>query len=191
MAKHKIILFFGLLWATTACERPTPPTSAKAETSYDLTSYLQEQKQRLQAEKPVVLKSAQTKGQPTETLETSQLNWEEEFSIFNEIDLNRPALRDFYTKQEQVQEDGSTVIQYNKVEDSEAPVTYLQLQLSPEKKLTSLEALIQDKNVLFYSKRKVRLEANATDGNVSGYHVSGVQKLVFGDSLRYQIDANL
>ncbi|MCC9135734.1 hypothetical protein ACFSKU_17060 [Pontibacter silvestris] len=191
MAKYKIILLFGLLWATTACERPAPPVSAKAETSYDLTSYLQEQEQRLQAEKPVVLKSVQTKGKPTETIKTRELNWESELSVFDEVDLNRPALRDYYTKQEQVLEDGSTLIKYSRTEDAEAPVSYLQLQLSPEKKLTHLEALIQDRNVLFYSKRRINLEANAVSGDISSYHISGVQKLVFGDSLRYLIDARL
>jgi hypothetical protein len=191
VAKRIPILFLGLLLATTACERPAPPTSAEAEASYNLTAYLQQQKQRLQAEQPMVLKSVTTEGTSTETIETDKVDWSDELSVFEETDINRPSLQEYYTRQEQVLDDGSIVIEYNKVEDAEPLVHYLRLKLSPDRKLRQMNALIQDQNMLFYSRRKVQLSADPASGNISGYRVEGIQKLVLSDSLRYRIDANL
>jgi len=185
------ILFLGLLLATTACERPTPPTAAEAEASYNLTAYLQRQKQLLQAEKPMVLKSVATEGQPVETIETSAIDWQDELAVFEETDLNRPALQEYYSKKEQVLEDGRIVVEYNRAEDAEPLVHYLRLELTPERKLRQLNALIQDQNVLFYTRRNVQLTADSASGNISGYRISGVQKLVLSDSLHYRVDANL
>ncbi|RDV14446.1 hypothetical protein DXT99_15110 [Pontibacter diazotrophicus] len=191
MARHIPIFFLVLLLATTACERPTPPTSAEAEASYNLTTYLEQQIERLQAEQPMVLKSVTTEGTPTETIETAAVDWKDELAVFEQADLNRPALEEYYTKQEQVLGNGSIIVEYNRVEDAEPLVHYLRLELSPDRKLKQLNALLQDQNVLFYSRRNVQLSADPASGNISGYRVEGVQKLVLSDSLHYRVDANL
>lgn len=191
MARHLPIFFLVLLLATTACERPTPPTSAEAEASYNLTAYLQQQIERLQAEQPMVLKSVTTEGTATETIETSEIDWEDELAVFGQADLNRPALEEYYTRQERVLDNGSIVVEYNRVEDAEPQVHYLRLELSPDRKLKQLNALLQDQNILFYSRRNVQLSADPANGNISGYKVEGVQKLILSDSLHYRVDANL
>ena len=192
MARHiPTFLLVLLLATTTACERPTPPTTAEAEASYDLTTYLQQEIARLQAEQPMVLKSVTTEGIETETIETSEVDWEDELAVFEQADLNRPALQEYYTKQEQVLDNGSIVVEYNRVEDAEPLVHYLRLELTPDRRLKQLNALIQDENVLFYSRRNVQMSADPASGNISGYKVEGVQKLILSDSLHYRVDANL
>ncbi|MBD1397369.1 hypothetical protein H9Q13_09350 [Pontibacter sp. JH31] len=191
MGRYNIIGFLALLWAAVACERPVPPVSDGEKAAYNLTGYLQQQAQRLQAEKPMVLKSVKTQNKPTETIETSDVDWEKELSIFQEVDLSRPALRDFYQEQQQTLPNGSTITVFLKSEDAAAPVEQLVLTVSPFQKLEHLEAVVLEENILFYSKRKITLTAESGTGNVSGYRVEGVQKLIFGDSLHYRIDANL
>lgn len=191
MARHLCTFLLVVLLATTACERPTPPTSAEAEASYNLTAYLQQQTERLQAEQPMVLKSVTTEGTPTEIIETAEIDWEDELAVFEQADLNRPALEEYYTKQEQVLENGSIVVEYNRVEDTEPLVHYLRLELTSDRKLKQLNALLQDQNVLFYSRRNVQLNADPASGNISGYKVQGVQKLILSDSLHYSVNANL
>lgn len=168
-----------------------PPVSDGETAAYDLTGYLQQQTQRLQAEKPMVLKSVETQNKPTETIETSDVDWEKELSIFQEVDLSRPALRDFYQEQQQTLPNGSTIIVFLKAEEAAAPVEQLVLTVSPFQKLERLEAVVLEENILFYSKRKITLTAEPGTGNVSSYRVEGVQKLILGDSLHYRIDANL
>ncbi|MFT2009748.1 hypothetical protein ACMA1I_13795 [Pontibacter sp. 13R65] len=192
MIKLKTILILGSFGAMVACERPAAPPSASAAASYDLTGYLEQQKTRLQKEQPMVLKSVTTQQQPTETIETTNLDWADELAIFQEVDLSRPALRDFYTETITPLPSGSTQVLYTKSETSAAPVQYLQLQLSPKQELERLEAYMLDKNVLFFSKRKIVLTTNPEEnGNISSYHIEGTQKLIFNDSLHYSVMANL
>ncbi|EJF09628.1 hypothetical protein [Pontibacter sp. BAB1700] len=91
MSSYRIIGLFALLCGVTACERPIPPLAEGKEPAYDLTGYLQEQTARLQQEQPPVLKSVITKGQPTETAQMEEMDWEKELAIFQEVDLSRPA----------------------------------------------------------------------------------------------------
>ncbi|GHA65157.1 hypothetical protein [Pontibacter akesuensis] len=191
MAKYTSFLLAGLLLVTAACERPAPPASDKADTYFDLTAYLQEQKRELQANQPMVLKAVATQGQAPEIKETTAIDWEDELTVFEQVDLNRPSLQEYYTKQEQVLEDGSVAVEYTKLPDAEAQVAYLRLRLSPEGRLLQLNARLQDENIIFFSNRSVQLDANAQTGDISSYKVEGVQKMVFGDSLRYMVETNL
>ena len=191
MSSYRIIGLFALLVGLAACERPAPPASTEQSAFFDLTGYLQEQTARLQQEQPPVLKSVIAKGQPTETMQMEAMDWEKELAIFQELDLSRPALRDFYTEERHTLPNGSTVSVFTKDAEAAAPVDQLQLTVSPAQKLERLEAVVLEENMLFYSKRNISLDADPGSGNLTSYRVEGVQKLVFGDSLRYRVDANL
>ena len=191
MGRLRIIGFLALLCGFTACERPAPRLADGAEPAYNLTAYLQEQTARLQQQQPPVLKSVTTKGQPPETIQMDEVDWEKELAIFQEVDLSRPALRDFYREERHTLPNGSTVSIFTKDAQAAAPVERLQLTVSPFQKLEHLEAVVLEENMLFYSKRNITLAAEPGTGNLTSYRVEGVQKLVFGDSLRYRIDANL
>lgn len=191
MANRIPILLLGLLLAIAACEQPTPPVTAEGEDAFNLTAYLEQQQERLQAEQPMVLKSVTTEGKPTETIQTSAVDWEDELSVFLDADLNRPALQEYYTRQEQVLDNGNIVVEFNRVEEAEPLVHYLRLELTSDRVLRQLDALIQDQNMLFYSRRNIQLSADPSSGNISGYRVKGVQKMMLSDSLHYQIHANL
>ncbi|MCX2740632.1 hypothetical protein [Pontibacter anaerobius] len=192
MAKYKLLFFVGLLLATVACERPAPPATDEARrAAFNLTAYLQEQRQRLETQQPMVLKSVAAQGKEPEVVETPDIDWEDELAVFEQADLSRPSLQEFYTRQEQVLEDGSVAIEFTKLEDAEPQVHYLRLVLSPAGKLKHLNARLQDKNIIFFSRRAVELSTDPQSGNISSYHVEGVQKMIFGDSLRYEVQANL
>jgi len=192
MAGYTSSLFLALSLAMAACERPAPPAApAGGAGPYDLTAYLQQQKQRLQAEQPMLLKSVQTGKQPTETIETGQVDWEDELAVFEQAALSKTALAEYYTRQEQVLPDGRIAVTYHKRPDAESMVRRLQLILTPGQKLHQLQAQLQDKNWLFFTRRNVQLEADPATGNISAYSVEGVQKLIIGDTLHYYIDARL
>lgn len=178
--------------ATVACERPTPPTTDEAEwAAFNLTAYLQEQRQKLEAERPMVLKSVAAQGQEAEVVESPDIDWEDELAVFEQADLSRPSLQEYYTRQEQVLEDGSVAVEFTKLEDAEPQVHYLRLIMTPTGKLKQLNARLQDKNIIFFSQRNIELTNNPGTGTISGYHVEGVQKMIFGDSLHYEVKANL
>ncbi|QCR23943.1 hypothetical protein [Pontibacter sp. SGAir0037] len=176
--------------AITACERPAPPSSAEAAASYNVGDYLQQEIQRLQAEKPNVLKSVQTENKPTETVETSELNWEKELSVFQDANINLPTLQDDFIEERQELPGGIVLTNYRRKEGTGAAVAFLSIRTAPGPRLQQLEAVIQEENMLFYSKRRLTLSTNE-NGNIASYGVDGVQKLIFGDSLHYRTDANL
>ncbi|RIJ37576.1 hypothetical protein [Pontibacter oryzae] len=192
MAKYNPLLWVGLLLAIASCERPAPPvTDSAGQASYNLTAYLQQQKEALEAEKPMVLKSVETQGKDAELVETSEVDWEDELTVFEQADLNRPSLQEYYTKQQQTLSDGSVQVEYSKLEDAEPQVHYLRLVLTPNGKLKELTATLQDQNIIYYSHRKIALTTNPKTGSIASYRVDGVQKMIFGDSLHYSVKANL
>ncbi|CAM3391361.1 hypothetical protein POKO110462_00495 [Pontibacter korlensis] len=182
----------GLLLAIVSCEQPSPPATAEAgKVAFNITSYLQQQRQMLETRQPMVLKSVATQGQEPEVVETPDIDWEDELAVFEQADLSRPSLQEFYTRQEQVLEDGSTAIEFTKLEGANPQVQYLRLVMSPEGKLKQLHARLEDKNIIFFSRRTINLSTNPQTGDIADYHVEGVQKMVLGDTLRYEVKANL
>lgn len=189
MGRYSIgLLILGML-AFTACERPAPP--AAESDSYNLTRFLQEQVATMQAKKPMVLKSVSTDNLPAETIQTDEVDWEDELAVFEQLDLNKPTLEEYYIKDRIPLEGGAYAVVYKKREDSEPLVHYLYLGFGPDKQLKQLQAILQDKNPLFFSRRKVMLQTDPGTGNISDYRIEGVQKLIFSDSLHFRVDANL
>lgn len=139
----------------------------------------------------MVLKSVKTKDKPVETVETARVDWEEELAMFQDLDLNKPTLQEYYSRTDSTLSDGSTSIRYDRRPDAEAPVQHLYLRISPSQHLEQLQALVQDQNVLFFTRRQLQITADPANGNLSGYAVEGTQKLIFGDTLNYRVDVNL
>lgn len=189
MRKYSIAWFGFAIMALAACEQPVPRSAA--EQDFNVSGYVQQEIKRLQASQPAVLKSVETEKEPAETIQVDNLDWAEELAVFEEADINKPTLREYYTSEKQALPDGGTAITYTKKEDARTPVERLYLQLSPDQKLQHLEATFKDQNLLFFSKRKAILQADPATGNLAGYSIKGVQKLIFGDSLHYSIQANL
>lgn len=189
MGRYSAGLLLLLTLAFAACERPVPP-AAESDT-YNLTQFLQEQIATMQAKKPMVLKSVSTDNLPSETVQTDEVDWQDELAVFEQLDLNKPTLEEYYTKDQIPLGDGGHAIIYKKREDSEPLVHYLYLGFGPDKQLKQLQAILQDKNPLFFSRRKVMLQTDPGTGNISDYRIEGVQKLIFSDSLHFRVDANL
>ena len=188
MKNYSIACIIALV-ALVACEQPAPRTTAAID--FDVAAYVQQETERLQAAQPAVLKSVNTEDAPAETIQLEQLDWAEELAIFAEADINKPTLREYYSRQEQPLPDGGKAISYNRNPDAEAPVESLYLELSPNNKLQRLEATLHDENLLFFSRRQAVLDASPASGHLQGYNVKGVQKMIFGDSLHYSVQVNL
>lgn len=192
MARYTILILLSLLLLTaTGCERPVPPATGMDKGAYNLSAYLQQQIQRLQQEQPMVLKSVKTRDEPTETVETAAVNWKDELAMFEELDLNKSTLQEYYTRTDSLLPDGSTSIRYNRLPDAEALVQYVYLRIGAGQQLQQLNALVQDKNILFFTQHQLQLTADPASGNLRSYRVEGLQKLIFGDTLSYRVDTNL
>ena len=191
MGKYSLGIIAALAFIVASCDQPAPPAEGAVDGFYNIAALVQQEKQRLQQLQPAVLKSVKTGDTPAETKQLEKLDWNEELAIFEEADISRPTIREYYTRQEENLPDGSTLLHYIRKPDASAPVTYLQLQLSPTQVVQRIEAELLDENMLFYSRRKAIMLTSPQTGRLQSYEVTGVQKMIFGDSLHYAVQANL
>lgn len=161
---------------------------------YDLEGFLNRQIQYLQTTKPLVTKTV-TDGQGVaETQKVREINWERELELFKEVDLNRPAIRDYFTLTRQTDPaTGYTTETYVKKPGSYTNVDFLEVELDPNRQLRRMRAATQQDNPLLYTQRHLQLSVapGPDQPRITSYRVQGVQKLILSDSVRYAIDAEV
>ncbi|WP_163911637.1 hypothetical protein [Pontibacter burrus] len=189
MRNYSIACIVMAVVALVACEQPAP--HAASASNFNVAAYVQQEAKRLQAAQPAILKTVKTEHAPTETIQLNHVNWGDELAVFEDADITKPTLQEYYSRQEQELPDGSKAVSYQRIPDAKAPVSRLLLQISPSGNLQRLEATMHDENLLFYSERNAILEANPQNGHLQSYRINGVQKLIFSDSLHYSIHVNL
>lgn len=91
------ILAVCILWIWGAACTPVGDTSSIAQPAryFSLENYFRQEASRLQRLAPRVAKTVSKNGAP-ESKEISIANWEREFALFIEADINKPAWRNSY-----------------------------------------------------------------------------------------------
>ncbi|WP_229743054.1 hypothetical protein [Hymenobacter qilianensis] len=149
---------------------------------FDIKAFLDAQTQDLTRRNPAVEKRVELRGGQMETTRVPEVDWSKELQIFYQADINKPALRDAYKIMRQDKWQGVSRTVYQADRDDEAPVTRLFIETKADK-LQLLTATIQQDNPLFYSEKRLLLRLH--NGRLSEYEVTGIQKLVLFDTLRY------
>jgi hypothetical protein len=150
-----------------------------------MKSFLDAQTQDLTRRKPAVEKRVKLRGGQIETTRVPEVEWDNELQIFYQTDINKPALRGAYQIDSVIQEDGRLRRTYRRKPDVENAVerlTVISLPSAPAAAQEITATLTQD-NPLFFSQKRVAL--HAANGRLLDYQVTGVQKLVLFDTLRY------
>jgi hypothetical protein len=178
----------SLLLLATACGPESAPSSKQAGRRplyFDIKSFLYAQTQDLTRRKPAVEKRVKLRGGQIETTRVPEVEWDNELQIFYQTDINKPALRGAYQIDSVIQEDGRLRRTYRRKPDVENAVerlTVISLPSAPAAAQEITATLTQD-NPLFFSQKRVAL--HAANGRLLDYQVTGVQKLVLFDTLRY------
>jgi hypothetical protein len=184
----------SLLLLATACGPESAPASKQAGRRplyFDIKSFLDAQTQDLTRRKPAVEKRVMLRGGQTETTRVPEVEWDKELQIFYQTDINKPALRGAYQIDSVVQEDGRLRRTYWRKPDVESTVERLTVISSPTAPAAAQEitATLTQDNPLFFSQKRVAL--HAANGRLLDYQVTGVQKLVLFDTLRYSAAARV
>jgi hypothetical protein len=185
-----------LLGWCASCGPPTPePGTAAGQALYfDVQGFLDRQVQYLNQEKPEVRKSVWNEQGEAETQTVGNINWERELELFREVDLNRPALRDYFTiTRHSDSATGHTTERYERVPGAYTNIHYLEVELDANRQLRHMEAATQQDNSLFYTQRQLQLSTRAVQGQprLSQYRITGVQKLILTDSVHYTLEAEV
>ncbi|HSI90190.1 MAG TPA: hypothetical protein VK927_03690 [Adhaeribacter sp.] len=177
-------LFTGFLlpflWLT-GCKDAQP--GAEATAYYNVPAAIQEQVEQLRQMQPALHKTVWFQQEKPETHQIVTPDWEQELTPFLDIDLNKKALAGAYTVSEEELPEGRRTV-YNLKPEEDARLKHVEVLTNAQNQLLGLRAIQQTSNALFFSREVRELKASSA-GTMAQYRISGVQKIVLFDSLRY------
>ena len=180
------LLFIGL--GFSGCQKQ----KVNGKRYLDMDSLINEQVHYLMKSKASLKKEA-TIGDKKASASTllDSAAWSHELDVFRQLDLiNRPIYRGVYELKDGVKDARSNLLIRSYEAAANSPVPYLRLyyQNTPSR-LKKLEALFQETNSLYGSKRRLEMYFDDTTGKpfVKGYLIEGDQKMILSDSVHYII----
>jgi hypothetical protein len=169
--------------------------SAKKADSY-FDSLVTSQVELLSLAKPSLVKQASIGGQEDQVKFTPDSTlWESELDIFRQLEIyERPAYRDAYEVTDGISDEKSnlTVRSFHSIKN--IPVRDLKFYYHNQfQRLRKIEATCQEKNTLYTTRRSLQMEFDEVDGKsvLSSYSISGVQKMVLSDSVKFSINSKV
>ena len=183
-------LLSGLL---SGCgERPAPAApadAARAPLYFDVKGVVNAQIEQLTARRAVVTKQVSLRGGAPETTAVPQVKWADELQLFLQADINKAALRGAYAVDSAREADGSTRHRYRRRPGHDnAPVEQLWVRQRQGQPL-EIRARISQQNTLFAARKQLRMRFE--QGRLTADGVTGAQKLVLFDTLRYATAATV
>ncbi|MBN8576439.1 MAG: hypothetical protein KF775_06620 [Cyclobacteriaceae bacterium] len=164
---------------------------------FDFDSLVATQQARLLSVRATVIKKTTLNNQAEEaTFIPDSLTWTKEFEVFRQLDvINKPGFKDTYKITDNEKDSRSNLL-IRRYESTlaNAPVPRVTFYYQDEfSRLHKLEASFREENTLFKTERKLMLEFDDAAGShlLSQYRLTGVQKMVLGDSLRYSVEATV
>lgn len=186
------MLLAGLL-ALAACG-PTETATVRSNPAnrkpayFNLLGFLAQQSALLNQRQPAVEKQVLLRDGNQETTRVPKVDWAKELQIFQQADINKPALRGLYAVDSAALGTGLTRRTYRRLPGTKHPVEQLAV-VSQGPAVQTITARVAQDNPLVYSAKT--LEISCRNGQVVSYRVTGVQKLVLFDSVRYAVRAQV
>jgi hypothetical protein len=186
-----IFLAFGALLMLSGCDKgaqapdPAAPGAPRAVGPYfDVRGLLDAQIRQLSARHPGATKEVSLRGGPVETVRVPEVKWADELQIFYQADINKAALRGAYRLDSATETGGATRRTYT-AQPGHDNVTVTRLTvLSAGGQPQEVEASLKQDNTLFSGQKQLRLTLQ--QGQLRSYGVSGSQKLIFFDTVRFK-----
>lgn len=172
-----MLSLLGILWMTVACTEETVP--AEKQLYFPLATYLQQEISQMQKHPQRVHKTMILDGKK-EVKVISDMDWEKEWALFIESDLNKPAFDKSY---DNLSEDGFRW--YSLKIGENLPVKKLKIQLDALERPASIEIEMSQTNFLFETQKKMHM--NFVEGKVQTYSIEGAQQMRWGSPTHYQL----
>ncbi|RSK31240.1 hypothetical protein [Hymenobacter metallilatus] len=192
MHKYAPVVLSGLLGLAacgpgdTATVRPNPANRKPAY--FNLLGFLEQQSTLLNQQQPDLEKQVLLRDGKRETTRVRKTDWTKELQIFQQADINKPALRGLYAVNSTTLPSGLVQRTYRRQSGTDHPVEELTV-VSQDAVVHDVTAKVAQNNPLVYSAKT--LELHCQNGRLVNYSVNGVQKLVLFDSVRYAVRAQV
>jgi len=164
---------------------------------YSLDSLVNAQTSLLGELNPRLRKQVMLNNEPEDTvLQFSQEEWENELRLFKEADINIPSYSGIYQLQNELEDPNSNLLidRYEPLEGEEVHIRYFEIyyyrSIDQVKKVIVEES---EENELYFSNKLLELYFATNDGKsvLSRYKITGNQKLISKDSVKYTIEGNI
>lgn len=185
-----LAIFFGFL--LSSCNE-----QVKDQKSYfDIDALLNEQVKFLTTNKASLRKRAVIEGKEDEILmHPDSLKWAAEFEVFRYLDLiNRPIYAEVYDVEEGIEDKQSNLKIRRMKARRDVPIREFNIYyLDHLDNIRKIEAKIEEQNSLYYSYRTMLIQFDTHQGQkyVNQSSVSGVQKMVLQDSVKFRIESKI
>ncbi len=115
--------------------------------------------------------------------------WQKELRIFREHDINKPVLVDAYQTSEQTR-NGEKITAYKLKDSTGSGILDMEIIYDAKGEVSSWSSSFLEENLLYCNFRKVKLTTD-TNGMLSSYLVDGFHKLMFKDTVHYQLQVKI
>ncbi|QMU30979.1 hypothetical protein [Adhaeribacter radiodurans] len=192
----KYSLLIGAGWLISCNNQSAAParSTTVAAPYFNLNEFIAGQVKQLETTRAQVEKKVSTQPGSPETTLLPQVNWARELETFSQADINKPALRAAYDISKLTTSDGQSKTTYRKRAGyRDATVEYLEVSLSPEQRVIQISGKYREDNYLVSSAKDFSLTCAPVNGKnqIATYQISGTQKTIFFDPLRYQVQATI
>jgi hypothetical protein len=157
----------------------TPENNDQNLPYYDWANYLKSEISYLSTQSKMVHKSILL-GNKKEDKVIKSMNWENEWAVFLEADINKPAYKLSY---DNLSEDG--LVWYSSKIGEKVPVKTFKMQVDIIGKPMQVEIEIIQSNFLFETRKKLNM--NVVDGHVETYSIEGFQKIRYLPATTYKL----
>ncbi len=162
----------------------------------DINGIIDEQLSFLSQHKVLIMKKASMDSLKDQTtFQPDSLTLSNELEIFRSIDVvNKPIYSDIYVETQGIKDTHSNLTVRVLTAKKEAPIRELKIYYQDEPdKLRKIEAVINEQNLLYFTRRKLILQFDVFQDRwlISNYSIAGVQKMVLQDSVRFAISATI
>ncbi len=188
---HRIKIIILLIFCV-ACniENNTP---GKIYTYYRIDSVLNIQEKLLIDHNPKLVKVAKVDDKKDSvTISLNKDGWANELEIFQDISINKPALRDSYIK-DTVKSDSGRWIQYDVKPglSDEVEIEMMQVFFNNNDDLRKVKTIYKEKGTLYDARREMEIVFEGKPARLKGYKVQGFQKMILKDTTFYFVNAKI
>jgi len=126
------------------------------------------------------------------TISLNKDGWANELEIFQDISINKPALRDSYIK-DTVKSDSGRWIQYDVKPglSDEVEIEMMQVFFNNNDDLRKVKTIYKEKGTLYDARREMEIVFEGKPARLKGYKVQGFQKMILKDTTFYFVNAKI
>ena len=163
---------------------------------FDLPSLVEQQLVRLDSLRPTMEVVAQIGDrEEVKKVKKDSAGWAETLKLFSDANINRPVLQDSYIVSDSTdQQHNWKVRTYRAKQPQNVEVPYLNVYYQDSlANIRRIETKFHEENLLYSTSRQLEMQFEATNSGpqLTGYSSEGRQKMIFRDSVHYQLKATL